>query len=152
MLSQSAKPNSKVFFYWKFCFIKIVLIYQILFESLKYVIIHYIIFVTTFFHSPILFHRCQEKIPTEKSSPWGVRGRVMVRLGIGLGLRSGGFFPGRFFLRTFFIIYARIIKDNTLKNIIFWVPSCEVCANWYLVNVNILMKPKINFDLKDLNK
>ena len=40
---------------------------------------------------------CQEKIPLEKSPPWGVRGRVSVRLGIKLGLGSGGaFFRGIF--------------------------------------------------------
>ena len=40
---------------------------------------------------------CQEKIPLEKSPPWGVRGRVSVRLGIELGLGSGGaFFRGIF--------------------------------------------------------
>ena len=38
-----------------------------------------------------------EKIPPEKSSPWGVRGRVRVRLGIGLGLGSQEGYPGNFF-------------------------------------------------------
>ena len=37
---------------------------------------------------------CHEKFP-----PRGVRGRVRIRSGIGLGLGSvGGFFPGDFFL------------------------------------------------------
>ena len=51
---------------------------------------------------PVCFARCQEKIPPEKSPPWGVKGRVRVRLGIELGLESGGggFFPGGFFSRT----------------------------------------------------
>ena len=40
---------------------------------------------------------CQEKIPPEKSPPWGVRGGVRVRLGIGLGLESGGLFSGGVF-------------------------------------------------------
>ena len=41
---------------------------------------------------------CQEKIPRKKNPPWEVRDSV--RLGIGLGLSSGGFFRGRFFRRT----------------------------------------------------
>ena len=36
------------------------------------------------------------KIPPENSSSWGVSGRVRARLGIKLGLGSGGFFPGGF--------------------------------------------------------
>ena len=48
------------------------------------------------------FHRYQEKTPPEKSSPWGVRGKVRFRLGIGLGLESGWFFP-----RTIFITFFR---------------------------------------------
>ena len=37
--------------------------------------------------------------PPKTSPPWGVRGRVSVRLGIALGLRPGGaFFRGEFFL------------------------------------------------------
>ena len=41
--------------------------------------------------------RCQEKIPREKSAPWGVRARVRLRLGIGLDLGSGGLFSGGIF-------------------------------------------------------
>ena len=37
--------------------------------------------------------QCQENISSGKSSPWGVRGRFRVRLGIGLGLEPGGLFP-----------------------------------------------------------
>ena len=36
------------------------------------------------------------KIPPENSPSWGVSGRVRARLGIKLGLGSGGFFPGGF--------------------------------------------------------
>ena len=38
-------------------------------------------------HRPLVAKRCQEKIPP-------LKGGVRVRLGIGLGLESGGFFPG----------------------------------------------------------
>ena len=37
---------------------------------------------------------CHEKIPPEKSPPWGVRSTVTVRLGIELGLVYGGLFSG----------------------------------------------------------
>ena len=38
------------------------------------------------------------KNPSGKKPPWGVSGRIRVRLGIGLGLESGDlFFSGRFF-------------------------------------------------------
>ena len=48
--------------------------------------------VSDFFHLMIW---CQKvKIPPEKSPPWGVRDRVRVRLGIGIGLESGGIFSG----------------------------------------------------------
>ena len=36
----------------------------------------------------------------KKPHPWGVSGSVTVRLGIGLDLGSGSFFPGGFFPRT----------------------------------------------------
>ena len=35
--------------------------------------------------------------PPEKSTPLGVRGRMRVRLGRGLGLESGGLFSGGIF-------------------------------------------------------
>ena len=38
--------------------------------------------------------------PPKTSPPWGVRGRVSVRLGIALGLGPGGLFPGGIFPRT----------------------------------------------------
>ena len=40
------------------------------------------------------------KIPPEKSPPNGIRGRVSVRLRIGLGLEYEGLFSGRGFPRT----------------------------------------------------
>ena len=40
------------------------------------------------------------KIPPEKSPPNGIRGRVSVRLGIGLSLEYEGLFSGRGFPRT----------------------------------------------------
>ena len=47
----------------------------------------------------------------EKSPLWGVRGRVRVSLGIGLGLWSGGpFFRGYFFLERFLPVAFEEIK------------------------------------------
>ena len=55
---------------------------------------------------------CQEKVPSEKSPPWGVRGRVRVRLGIGLGLEPGGLFPGGFFPRTVKKVFLEFLKKS----------------------------------------
>ena len=44
--------------------------------------------------------RVSGKIPSEKSPPNGIRGRVSVRLGIGLGLEYGELFSGEGFPRT----------------------------------------------------
>ena len=50
---------------------------------------------------PRMFRTVSGKNPPEKRPPWGVKGRVRVWLGIGLGLECGrDFFPGRFFPRT----------------------------------------------------
>ena len=46
----------------------------------------------TTYHLGIVETGVRKKITPEKSSPWGVRGRASVRLGIGLDLESGGFF------------------------------------------------------------
>ena len=55
------------------------------------------------------FQRCQEKISQEKSLPYRVRGKVRVKLGIGLGLEyRGAFFRGDFILEpisTFHLIH-----------------------------------------------
>ena len=60
--------------------------------------------------------------PPEKSLPWGVRGRVRVRLGIGLSLESGGFFPrGDFFPRTLFLCHL--------------LPPYEVCESIVCISV-----------------
>ena len=48
--------------------------------------------------------------PPEKSPPRGIRGRVRVSFGIGLGLASGGFFPAEFFPRTPVKVHRIIIK------------------------------------------
>ena len=52
---------------------------------------------------PVCFAWCQEKIPPEKSSPWGFKGRVRVSLGIEHG-GEGAFFRGDFFLEPFHTI------------------------------------------------
>ena len=58
--------------------------------------------------------RCQENISPEKSPPWGDRGRVRVRLGIGLGLESGGLFSGGIFPRTEFLLLGVIQGPDPL--------------------------------------
>ena len=75
--------------------------------------------------------RCQEKIPTEKSPPWGVMGRVSVRLGIGLGSGFGGLFSGGdFFLEPFKKIrlnrFQEPYDEKSLKNVwrVFKKQSC----------------------------
>ena len=48
--------------------------------------------------------------PPRKKAPvtlWWVRGRVKVRLGIGLSLESGGLFSRGIFSRTFYFIYQK---------------------------------------------
>ena len=62
----------------------------------------------------IIFYSLSGKNPPEKSPREGGRGRVKVRLGIGLGLECGGFFAGGFFPRTilFICLFKRVLSTK----------------------------------------
>ena len=80
---------------------------------------------------------CQEKILPEKRSPCGFRGKVRFRLGTGLGLESGVFFPRGFFPRTrnYILCISRV-----------WTLFCSLCVNISLRFLHIILE-KLGFRL-----
>ena len=70
------------------------------------------------FRRAVPFGANKKSPPPGKKPPWGIRGRIRVRLGIGLGLESGGVFSGGIFSknRSFHKALPKLKKKSKEKD------------------------------------